>query len=192
MLKFNLWYALKCWAFCLSTNFKSRGCMMKILRKSIPVLAFMLIAGGCATVDGMKKDLSSVVNGSAESGDKDVDNRSCAKNFTVTGSFFSGKKFRSYQDVEGISEQDAFKIVSQYIASNGWNITNTDSSLGVITATQRVVSGEGNTVPLNVVVKRQNANVVRVECIFSISGGLITSADGQMENFCEILASLPK
>ena len=165
--------------------------MVLIKRFNLPIVILMpFLVSSCATVDGAKRDFNEMVGNENVPVQEEVDHRTCAKNFSVSGSFLSGRKYRSYQDFTGISESKAFTKVAQHIATNGWNIINTDKSLGMITATQGVVGGPGKTVPLNVVVKKTDSSNVRVECVYSLSPGLMTSADGVKDGFCQIIESV--
>lgn len=164
-------------------------------KEALPIMVLgFLLTNACSTIDGMKKDLnlnSGDVNISNETSQAEEDNRPCAQNFSESGSFLAGKTFKSHQDFPGLSEADAFKLVAQSIASNGWNITNTDTNLGMISATQDVIrSRGGRVVPLSVFVKKQDNKTVRVECVYSIGVGMV--GFGQKESLCAILDKISK
>jgi len=164
---------------------------MKPLKKITALLAISMFVAGCSTVEGMKKDFNNAVGKSSKPTTEKVDNRVCAKHFVKSGSFFSGYQYKSYGDFNKTSEKAAYKAVFQHLASKGWNITNSDNTAGIITATQDVISGHGKTVPLNVMVRNNGKRVVRVETNFSTSGGVVASSDAVLETFCGILGSLP-
>lgn len=153
------------------------------------ILSFLT---GCAsTIDGIKRDIGKVTNSDEGTKQETVqveDKRICAKNFTVTGNFFSGKQYKSYQELSGVSESRAFKSVAQYMATQGWTVVNTDAELGVLTATRGAVgSNTAKTLPLNILVKEVGGGKVRIETTFSTSFGLVTSADGQKDELCKIV-----
>jgi protein-disulfide isomerase-like protein with CxxC motif len=119
------------------------------------------------------------------------DNRPCVTNYKTEGDFLSGKQFMTFQDFPRVSAAAAFDSVGAAIASSGLQITSTNKDLGIISAVQQVsYSSGGKTVPLNAVVRSNTGGGVRVELRFSMSGGLVTSADAVQEKFCTLLATV--
>jgi hypothetical protein len=95
-----------------------------------------------------------------------------------------------HEDVPALEKNAAFDKLVATIASSGLQVVSSNKDLGIISASQTVSYGEGKTVPLNVVVKDIKPRGVRVEVVFSLSGGLVTSADTVQEKFCNLLASV--
>ena len=94
------------------------------------------------------------------------------------------------QNFVNTSKKSAFAKVAKYIAMDGWHILNSDSELGMISASQTVSFGKGKTAPLNVSVNQKNKDVdVELSISFSTSMGVYSPADAVMESFCEIAAS---
>lgn len=116
------------------------------------------------------------------------DPRSCAKNFTHEGSLMTGKVFKTNDTIQGVSKKSVFTKVSKHIAMDGWHITNSDSELGMINASQTVSFGKGKTAPLNISIDEFDAGV-KVSISFSTSMGVHSPAEAVMESFCEIVGS---
>jgi hypothetical protein len=116
-----------------------------------------------------------------------ADNRPCVANFSVEGSFWTGKVYKSFQEIPNALQPEAFERVAASVASSGWQVTNASKDLGIISASQTVSYGEGKTAPLNVVVKRRSSGGVRVEVVFQTSGGEVASSDDVQKEFCAIL-----
>lgn len=120
---------------------------------------------------------------------KAVDGRPCVSNYSIAGGFWTGKQFKTFEDFPTVTKATAIDKLVASIASSGYQITNSNKELGIISASQTVSYGEGKTVPLNAVVSSNTSGDIRVEIVLSLSGGLATSADSVQEKFCKILAS---
>ena len=163
-----------------------------IVRVTILTLTTCLFVTGCAsTFEGLQEDFSNLVDAGPDpkqEEQQEVTGSVCENNFSVSGSFFSGKQYTSYQDFTGLSESRAFKNVAQYLATKSWTIVNTDADLGIITATQGVVGSEKTKdLPLNILVKELSPDSVRVQASLSLSPGLMTSEDGQKKELCAVI-----
>jgi len=121
---------------------------------------------------------------------KTTDSRACVANYSTEGGFWTGKQFKTYEDFPKASKASAFDNLVATIASSGYQVTNSNKELGIISANQTVSYGQGKTVPLNAVVKENPSGGVRVDLVFTLSGGLATSADSVQSEFCKILASV--
>jgi hypothetical protein len=120
------------------------------------------------------------------------DNRACVANFSTKGEFMTGKQFRTFEDFSSISKAGAFDSLVATIASTGYQITSSSKDSGIISANQAVTSytgKSGKTVPLNAVITTVSGKT-RVELVFTLSGGLATSADALQEEFCRILSTV--
>ena len=172
---------------------KNEG-MHLIGSKGFLVLAIFFLITGCAsTIQGVTEDFNNLVgadNGGEQEEQQEAEATICERNFSVSGSFFSGKKYVAYQEFTGLSESRAFKNVAQYLATQSWNIVNTDPDLGIMTATQGAVgSNKPKDIPLNILVKKQNSNSVSVQATLSLSPGNMTSEDGQRSTLCKLVES---
>lgn len=67
---------------------------------------------------------------------------------------------------------------------------NSNKDLGIISASNTVSYGQGKTVPLNAVITNLKPRGIRVALVFTLSGGLATSADSVQDEFCKYLASV--
>jgi len=119
-----------------------------------------------------------------------ADNRPCVANYSTEGGFWTGKQFRTYEKFPAVEKNDAFDRLVASIASIGLQVTNSNKDLGIISATNTVSYGEGKTVPLNAIVKSIKPKGIRVDLVFTLSGGLATPADTVQDRFCTLLASV--
>jgi hypothetical protein len=117
-------------------------------------------------------------------------NRPCVANYSTEGGFWRGKQFKTYEEFPAVEKTAAFDKLVAAIASSGLQVVNSNRDLGIISASSTVSYGQGKTVPLNVVVKDIKPRGVRVDLVFTLSGGLLTSADMVQEKFCNLLVSV--
>lgn len=110
----------------------------------------------------------------------------CETNFTSQGSFFKGKTFKTWAEVEGVSSADAYKKIYQQVAKDGWKISSSDKDLGIISASQDVSYGKGKTAPLNIIVEESGSNS-KVSISYSISGGVSSPEKAVVESFCKTI-----
>lgn len=118
------------------------------------------------------------------------DTRACIVNFSTAGSFLTGKQFKTYEVFPRVKKSNAFDQLVATIASSGYQVTSSNKEAGIISANQTVSFGQGKTVPLNAVVKDSPPGGARVDLVFTLSGGLATSADAVQMEFCKILGSV--
>lgn len=119
----------------------------------------------------------------------DKDSRECAANLTSTGSFFKGKTFKTTATVSGVNQADAMKKTAQSIVADGWQVTSSDSNLGIISAAQTVSYGAGKTAPLNITIADKEGGV-NVSITYSISGGVTSPQDAIQAQFCKIVDAI--
>jgi hypothetical protein len=74
------------------------------------------------------------------------------------------------------------------LATEGWQITNTNKDIGLITATQQSIGG-GRSSQLNTVVKQQD-DAVRVEISFSLGAMMKAPDDSLRDAFCKVLTAI--
>src|SRR5665213_3183068 len=81
-----------------------------------------------------------------------TDTRPCVANYSTQGEFWTGKKFKTFEDFRTGSRTVMFDKVAAAIASKGFQIISSNKDLGIISASQGVSYGQGKNVPLNAVV----------------------------------------
>jgi hypothetical protein len=117
------------------------------------------------------------------------DPRECARNFTYDGSFAKGRTFKTNALVRNVSQDQAMKRAVRYIANDGWQINNTNTELGIISASQTVSYGNGKTAPLNVGIESAQGGV-EVSLTYAISGGLSSPVDAVQNFFCTLVSTI--
>lgn len=120
-----------------------------------------------------------------------VSDRPCIAHFTNSGGFWQGQDYRTYEDFPHVSKNAAFERVGAAIASDGFQIVNSNKDAGIISASQPVSgSRKSKTVPINAIVTRGPSGGSRVELVITLSTGLVTSADAWQTKFCKYLAAV--
>ncbi len=117
------------------------------------------------------------------------DSRECARNFTYDGSFLSGRTYKTNAFVANVTQDEAMKRAARKIVSDGWQVTNTDANLGIISASQTVSYGQGKTVPLNVSIAPSQGGV-KVNISYATSGGVTSPLDAITRQFCDIIEAI--
>ncbi|GAA4094879.1 hypothetical protein [Zhongshania borealis] len=115
------------------------------------------------------------------------DGRDCARNFTQEGSIVTGKVYRTSIYLEGTGKKRAFSNISKGLAMQGWNISNSDSELGMLNANQSVAMSNGGTAPLNISVDDTSSGS-EVSLAFSTGMGVYSPPNAVMEEFCKIVS----
>jgi hypothetical protein len=110
----------------------------------------------------------------------------CEDNFSVEGSFFKGKQFKTWAEHSGVSYDSAFRKVAQAVAAGGFGAVTSDKDTGIITAGQAVTMGNGSVAPLNIIVQEKAGGLIHIDANFSISGGQAASADTAKSELCRI------
>jgi len=151
------------------------------MKKRIAVLCFIALASGCATQQTGTAPSAAAINSQLGA---------CATNFASEGSFFSGTRFTTFEEFPKKTVGGAFDSLLQAIAASGYQIVSSSKEAGLISANQTVSYGQGNTAPLNFVIKKIAPSGVRVEISFSMSGGVSTSTEGAQREFCKLLAAV--
>jgi hypothetical protein len=113
----------------------------------------------------------------------------CATNFTTEGSFWTGKRYSTFEEFPKKSVSGAFDTLLRSVAASGYQVNSSNKEAGMISASQTVSYGQGKTVPLNFVIQKSPTGV-RIDVSFSMSGGVSASADGAQQEFCKLLASV--
>jgi hypothetical protein len=118
-----------------------------------------------------------------------ADDGECANNFTMEGNLMSGRTYKTFAVVPGVTKADAIAAAGRNLATDGWQINSTNENMGVISASQGVTGGTGKTVPLNVLVD-DVAGGVKVSMTYRTSGGLSSPTDAVVKQFCTIIAAV--
>ncbi|HBL26178.1 MAG TPA: hypothetical protein DD490_05010 [Acidobacteria bacterium] len=113
----------------------------------------------------------------------------CLSNFSKEGGFLKGTTYRSHADYYGTNREAVFEKAAQSLAAGGWQITNTNGDIGLITATEQAVGG-GRESPLSAVIKQQDASTVRVEITFSVGPGMKAADNSVRNGFCKVLGGI--
>lgn len=113
--------------------------------------------------------------------------RECVKNFTAEGSLFKGKTYKTWQDYHSLEYEKVFQIVARAVAEDGWNHVNANKELGIINASQVVIMGEGSVAPLNMIVKANDDGSIRVEAVFTTSGGQKAGTKAVRKGLCKLV-----
>ncbi len=130
-----------------------------------------------------------VLTGCASTSDEPLapnDARICAQNFTQSGSLLTGKQYKTFEVIKSTKQKSAFEKITRQVAADGWHITNSDSQLGLLSASQTVSFGEGKTAPLNITVEQVNSDV-KTAITFTTSAGVYSPATAVMNSFCDII-----
>jgi len=140
-------------------------------------LAVLSLAGCLASTSGGKQ---TVTNSDSS------DSRECARNFTYDGSFLAGRTYKTKAFVKNVNQADAMKRAARYIAQDGWQVNNTDQSLGIISASQTVSYGQGKTAPLSASFEQEKGGV-QMGLSYSTSGGVTSPVDAVQKFFCSLI-----
>lgn len=121
------------------------------------------------------------------------DSRACAKNFATEGSALSlsGKVFTDSMFVPGVGFKAAMEKASKQIALDGLTITTFDKEGGMIAASNKVIAGKGDTVPLVTIIEPQKGGVL-VKLKFSTGFGQVSTEQTVRDGFCRIITAIEK
>ena len=98
----------------------------------------------------------------------------------------AGQTFTSFEERPGANRNTVYERVVRTLTTKGYNVTNTNKDLGIVSALNPIVMGKGARATLNVAVSDSQSRV-RVETTFVIPGLTSTSTSGVREEFCVIL-----
>ena len=85
-----------------------------------------------------------------------------------------------------------FDTLLSAIATGGYQIVSSSKESGLISANQMVTFGQGKSVPLNASITKGKSSGIRVDLVFNLSGGLMTSTEGVQKEFCKLLATVAR
>jgi hypothetical protein len=115
----------------------------------------------------------------------------CAQNFKVEGSAMSpsGKSFQTFALVPGVTRQLAMERASKHIALEGLTLTLVDREMGLLTASNKVIGGKGDTSPF--VISFEDAGTGQnVKMKFKTGFGQVASEDMLRTKFCSTFAAI--
>lgn len=116
----------------------------------------------------------------------DDDVGGCKTNFSVSGSFLSGKQYKTQLGLPKLSQEAAFKKTYAVVVKHGYQVTQSDKDAGVISAAQQVsYSSGGKSAPFNIIVEAAGDGS-NVSFSFATAGGLMASADTVRDEFCKM------
>jgi hypothetical protein len=170
-------------------------------RLSIFLALAALGLAGCSTVAEVAQNVADTARGSSQPsanskapqtpGGAPVAQEPCAANFAVTGSFISGKQFKSSAPLTKLSPDNAYKKAHAATITRGWQLISADKEMRTISANQQVnYSSGGKTVPLNILIKPDAARGSVISFTFSTAGGLFASEDAVRDVFCQFTNDL--
>lgn len=118
--------------------------------------------------------------------------RQCAASFSETGDWNTGKTFKSFIEIRGVSRADVVERIGQEVALTGFQGVTANKDIGVISAYSSAASSTKQS-PLNVIVKETAPGTLRAEVVFQLLGGLRAPSASIRDEFCKILeAALPE
>ena len=146
-----------------------------------------LFVSGCATEQAATKRDDSATKPAASS-----QAAACVTNFSVEGGFWSSKKFSTFEEFPRKTMSGTFDTLLSAIATGGYQIVSSSKESGLISSNQMVTFGQGKNVPLNASITKGKSSGIRVDLVFNLSGGLMTSTEGVQKEFCKLLATVAR
>ncbi len=110
----------------------------------------------------------------------------CVANFSRTGTYFSGQKYRSFQEFPELDRYTAFDRVARLIASSGYQNVHTDKDLGTVTA-DGAASFSRKSFSVSAIVRRLGNTGASVEVVIYVPGGLTIKTQEIKDAFCRLL-----
>ncbi len=113
---------------------------------------------------------------------------SCESNFKVSGvPMLTALSYRSWQEYPKANAQVVLKNLAQAVAAEGFSGIKVNKQLSAIDAFQET-SGSGRIQTLRVVARQKGAGV-RVDAVFDIQAGQLTSKEVIRTGICKIIGS---
>ncbi|MES2047428.1 MAG: hypothetical protein V4447_03430 [Pseudomonadota bacterium] len=113
---------------------------------------------------------------------------SCEDNFAVTGSFFTGKVYKTWSDLPAGKFESAYKGAYLYTLKNGWKLLSSDKDLGVFTVAQAGLLASGKTVPLNVAIEKSDVRT-KISITYTTPAGVSSPEDAVKLDFCKTISA---
>jgi hypothetical protein len=115
-----------------------------------------------------------------------VDNRPCAVNYTQKGTIWTSREFRTFEEFPSVPQGQAFELLASEFVSKGMTVSQLNKELGIITASPSVRFGDGETVPVNLLVKKLPSGGSRIEMVFLVGMGMMVMKSPR-EEFCKLV-----
>lgn len=148
-----------------------------------------------STVALAEEDVSGSTRAATSNAESDLGG--CASNFSVTGSFFSGKQFKTSSVLPEVNSQIAFRRARAAITksdhdwtSEAYRIAVSDEKSGVITAIWGGVGNEKTTPLLTLHIESVSGAGTKIDFTFSTAGGTSSLVDGVDNAFCKITSAV--
>jgi hypothetical protein len=110
----------------------------------------------------------------------------CEKNFKVSGvPLVTALTYRSFQEFPQLKQKAALESLASSVAAEGFSGIRVNNSLGAIDAFQET-SGSGRAQTLRVVA-RKRGDGTRVDVVFEIQAGQVTSKELVRQSLCTII-----
>jgi hypothetical protein len=113
---------------------------------------------------------------------------SCDDNFSVTGSFFTGKVYKTWSDLPAGKFESAYKGAYLYTLKNGWKLLTSDKEMGVFTAAQATLYASGKIVPINVAIEKSDSQT-KISITYTTPAGVSSPEDAVKIDFCKTIAA---
>lgn len=139
------------------------------------VLLSLLLLCGCSTV-----------------GTKLTDTHPCTPNLTKTGNFFAGTTYKCFKEYASISKATAFDKIVSSMAMNGYQINSSNKDIGLIGGALPIFGGQGEVVPMNVMINDSDSRKIKVSCTISLPGGSVSGGGEITKYFCSVYEALEK
>lgn len=110
--------------------------------------------------------------------------RPCMANYSSEGTILSGQTLKTFQEFPNVTKAVTVERMTVYLVSEGYLLLNTNTDMGIISASQSV-SG-GRVITVNVVVKEVPSGSTRVDVVVQIPAGLAVASSPQLE-LCKII-----
>jgi hypothetical protein len=112
--------------------------------------------------------------------------QACVTNFSESGSWGSGKEFKTWIEIPGGNRDAVFVAVGQAVAAAGFLGLSANKDLGVVTAYQET---NGKKSGVTVMVTDSGAKSLRAEASFRLAPGLRSPADAVRGELCKLVAA---
>jgi hypothetical protein len=114
--------------------------------------------------------------------------RPCEQNFTQEGSALSltGSSYSTHAFVSRVNRKTAIERAAKQLAMDGLQVATIDKDAGLLTAGNRVIGGNGESVPL-VLTAEPVKDGVDLKLKFATRFGQMTSVNTIKDNFCKII-----
>lgn len=113
----------------------------------------------------------------------------CVDNFSKEGGFFRGATYQTHVNVVGAEATPVFEAIYRNMLAEGWQVTQSDATIGVISASAQNLPGfslgSNHPVAVNALVQPGDDGV-RVSLTLSYPGGAAAPQDGIRERFCRL------